>query len=85
MPSIKSTALSDALDGASGEAEVSALARVLAALNEETLIQVDRTGPAKVLAWVKEHKAALESMSFAEVSRALDLMNVRSHYYCAID
>lgn len=41
MPSIKSTALSDALDGASGEAEVSALARVLAALNEETLIHID--------------------------------------------
>ena len=53
--------------------------------NLETLIQVDRTAPAKVLAWVKANRSALETMAFVEVAEALRLMGVRAHYYCAID
>lgn len=54
-------------------------------MNEETLIQVDRSGPAKVLAWVKANVKALDSMTFGEVTEALRSMDVRSHYYCAIN
>ena len=53
--------------------------------NLETLIQVDRTAPAKVLAWVKANRSALETMPFSWVTASLRSMNVRSHYYCAID
>lgn len=54
-------------------------------MNLETMTQVDKRGPAKVLAWVKANKSALETMTFVEVSAALRSMDIRSHYYCAID
>lgn len=54
-------------------------------MNGETMIQVDKAGPVKVLAWVKANLAALDTMTFGEVTEALHSMNVRSHYYCAID
>jgi len=62
-----------------------AIANRLDVMNEETMIQVDRTGPAKVLAWVKANVKTLESMTFAEVTEALRSMDVNYHYYCAID
>lgn len=53
--------------------------------NLETLIQVDRTAPAKVLAWVKANRSALETMPFSWVTASLRSMGIRSHYYCAVD
>jgi len=62
-----------------------AVANRLDVMNEETMIQVDRSGPVKVLAWVKANVKALESMTFADVTEALRSMGVNYHYHCAID
>ena len=53
--------------------------------NLETMTHLNKRGAAKVLAWVKANKSALETMTFVEVAEALRLMGVRAHYYCAID
>jgi len=53
--------------------------------NEETMIQVDRSGPPKFLAWVKANLDAIHAMTFADVRDALRSIGVRSHYFCAVD
>lgn len=54
-------------------------------MNLETMTHLNKRGAVKVLAWVNANKSALETMTFSEVSEALRSMDVRSHYYCAID
>jgi hypothetical protein len=56
-------------------------------LNEPTLIPRDRkaTATKKMYAWAKGNKAQIKSMTFNEMQKLMESMNVDYHYFLAVD